>query len=83
MAVRDMGVGVHVGLCLDGEVQVGSREGGVVECVAMQGVVWSGVMQDGTSPLLNACSRGDTAIVKVLLSSSEVNTNIVGRVSWG
>ena len=43
MAVRDMGVGVHVGLCLDGEVQVGSREGGVVECVAMQGVVWSGV----------------------------------------
>ena len=43
MAVRDMVVGVHVGLCLDGEVQVGSREGGVVECVAMQGVVWSGV----------------------------------------
>ena len=39
-------------------------------------------MQDGINPLLDACSRGDTAIVKVLLSASGVNTNIVGRVSW-
>ena len=56
------------------------RSGDVVRGVLC--VVWSGVMQDGINPLLDACSRGDTAIVKVLLSSSEVNTNIVGRVSW-
>ena len=40
------------------------------------------VSQDGTTPLFDACSRGDTAIVKVLLSASGVNINIVGRVSW-
>ena len=39
------------------------------------------VSQDGTTPLYDACSRGDTAIVKVLLSVADVNPNMVRSVS--
>ena len=50
------------------------------DCVCAD--VWRcGVMQDGTSPLLDACSRGDTAIVKVLLSVADVNPNMARSVS--
>jgi hypothetical protein len=39
------------------------------------------LVQDGTTPLYDACSRGDTAIVKVLVAVPEVNPNIPRRVS--
>ena len=35
---------------------------------------------DGTVPLYDACSRGDTAIVKVLLSAPGMNPNVVQPV---
>ena len=33
-------------------------------------------VQDGITPLYDACSRGDTAIVKVLVAAPSVNPNI-------
>ena len=39
------------------------------------------VSQDGTTPLFDACSRGDTAIVKVMLSVTDVNPNMARSVS--